>query len=82
MIMCYNSGAASPDTTNRVYWSLNGFDVYTIGGNTNGLGYQESGFEQGAYGQGKSLTVLKGANDFTGGNQNHGTAIKYYYQFC
>lgn len=74
-------GAASPDTTNRVYWSLNGFDVYTIGGNTNGLGYQESGFEEGAYGQGKSLTVLNGTNDFTGGNQNHGTAINTTISF-
>ena len=68
-------GAASPDTTNQVYWSLNGFDVYTIGGNTNGLGYQESGFQEGAYNQGKSLTVLDGSNDYSASHSGDGTAI-------
>ncbi|WP_440879386.1 DUF4347 domain-containing protein [Tenacibaculum sp. C7A-26P2] len=67
-------GAATP-SSDRIAWSEGGFDVYTSGGNTDGLGYERSGFEQGAYFQGKSLRVLNGANDYRATHFGDGTAI-------
>ena len=58
------SGAASPQG-DAITWSKNGLNVFTIGNNTNGLGYQESGFQQEVYLKGETLTVLDGASDYT-----------------
>ncbi|SEC01422.1 protein of unknown function [Tenacibaculum sp. MAR_2009_124] len=68
------SGATAPSSGN-ITWALRGFDVYTIGGNTDGSGYKKSGFERGAYNQGKNLIVLNGNNDFTASHSGDGTAI-------
>lgn len=57
------SGAASPKS-DAVSWSKNEYDVFVIGNNTNGLGYQESGFQEEVYNKGQVLTVLNGANDY------------------
>lgn len=56
-------GAATPQT-DAITWSKNGFDVFIIANNTNGLGYEESGFEQEVLGRGQLLTVLNGSNDY------------------
>ncbi|WP_299890266.1 LamG-like jellyroll fold domain-containing protein [uncultured Lacinutrix sp.] len=58
------SGAASPES-DEISWSKYGYDVYTIGANTNGLGYQESGFEEAVYAKGQPLTVLNGSSDYS-----------------
>lgn len=46
-------------------WGYGDFRVFTIGGNTNALGYQESGFLKEAYARGYNLTTLTGASDFS-----------------
>lgn len=58
------SGAANP-RSDKINWTKNGFNVYTIGGNTNGLGFQESGFQQKVLSKGQPLTVLNGFSDFS-----------------
>jgi len=58
------SGAPSPQG-DAINWSKNGLDVFTIANNTNGLGYQESGFQQEVYSKGETLTILNGTNDYT-----------------
>ncbi|QNM86738.1 choice-of-anchor J domain-containing protein [Polaribacter pectinis] len=61
---CVKPGAAAPES-DQIKYSYENFDVYAIGGNTNnGLGYQESGFQEAAYSKGLDLTVLNGSNDF------------------
>ena len=57
------SGAATPKS-DAITWSKNGFDVFTIANNTNGKGYQESGFQKEVLGRGQPLTVLNGNNDY------------------
>ncbi|WP_452219508.1 LamG-like jellyroll fold domain-containing protein [Lacinutrix salivirga] len=58
------AGAASPQSDN-IIWTKNGYHVYTIASNTNGLGYQESGFQQKVLSKGQPLTVLNGLTDFS-----------------
>ncbi|PWH83719.1 hypothetical protein DIS18_03965 [Algibacter marinivivus] len=58
------SGASSPKG-DAVTWSKNGLNIFTIGNNTNGLGYQESGFQQEVYSKGEALTVLNGSSDYS-----------------
>ena len=57
------TGATAPQG-DAITWSKGKFDVFTIGGNTNGLGYEESGFEQEIYNRGQVLTVLNGSNEY------------------
>lgn len=45
------SGAANAQG-DKISWELNQFKVFTIGANTNGLGYQESGFQKEVYDRG------------------------------
>ena len=54
---CILPGAANP-TGDAESWVDAEYSVYGIGSNTNGLGYQESGFQQAAYQRGINLTVL------------------------
>ena len=56
-------GAASPQA-DAVSWVKDGVRIFAIGNNTNGLGYQESGFEEEVLGNGQSLTVLNGSSDY------------------
>lgn len=58
------AGAASPQI-DKISWELNQFKVFTIGANTNGLGYQESGYQEEVFSRGQPLTVLSGASDFS-----------------
>jgi len=58
------SGAALPQS-DAITWSKNNLKIFTIGNNTNGLGYQESGFQQEVYSKGEALTVLNGGSDFS-----------------
>ncbi|RAJ15170.1 LamG-like jellyroll fold domain-containing protein [Olleya aquimaris] len=67
------SGAAIAKS-DKISWELNQFKVFTIGGNTNGLGYQESGFQKEVYDRGQPLTVLNGALDYTFTQTTPGTA--------
>jgi len=61
---CIIPGAGIPQA-DRITYNDTGFDIYAIGNNTNnGLGYQESGFEDAAFAKGLNLTVLNGNNDF------------------
>ncbi|WP_299050476.1 MBG domain-containing protein [uncultured Polaribacter sp.] len=62
--VCVISGAASSQS-DRITFSDNNFEVFTIGGNGNGLGYQESGFQAAAFNRGMNLTVTDTNNDFT-----------------
>lgn len=57
------SNASKPQPDAR-HWSNDKLNVYTIGGNTNGLGYQESGFEKAVLDKGMRLTLLNGPEDF------------------
>lgn len=56
-------GAASPQG-DAINWSKDDLDFFTIGNNTSGLGYQESGFQQEVYSKGETLTVLNGSSDY------------------
>ncbi|PKG49813.1 LamG-like jellyroll fold domain-containing protein [Olleya sp. 1-3] len=67
------AGAASPQT-DQISWELNQFKVFTIGANTNGLGYQESGYQEEVFSRGQPLTVLNGASDFSFTQTAAGTA--------
>ncbi|MCH3882632.1 MULTISPECIES: hypothetical protein [Tenacibaculum] len=68
-------GAVAPQA-DALSWSLDGYDMFVVGGNTNALGYQESGFEQHAYQTGKTLTILNTTTDFTfTGNTGNGSAV-------
>ncbi|MDO6595656.1 LamG-like jellyroll fold domain-containing protein [Oceanihabitans sp. 2_MG-2023] len=58
------SGAASPKS-DAITWSKNEYDMFVIGNNTNGLGYQESGFQQEVYDKGQALTVLNGLSEYS-----------------
>ncbi|WP_397364840.1 LamG-like jellyroll fold domain-containing protein [Olleya sp. R77988] len=58
------SGAATP-ASDKISWEIDQFKVFTIGNNTNGLGYQESGFQKEVYDRGQPLTVLNGASDYS-----------------
>jgi len=55
--ICIIPGAGTPsgDAEN---WIDGDYSIFGIGNNTNGLGYQESGFQQAAYNRGIQLTVL------------------------
>ena len=55
--ICIIPGAAVP-AGDAEDWIDGDYSVFGIGNNTNGLGYQESGFQQAAYNRGISLTVL------------------------
>lgn len=57
------TGATTPHG-DAISWSKDKFDVFAIGNNTTGLGYQESGFEQEIFNRGQTLTVLNGTNDY------------------
>ena len=61
---CVIPGAAIPEP-DRITYIEGDFDIFSIGGNTNGLGYQESGFQEAAFEKGMQLTVLNSNNDFT-----------------
>ncbi|WGD33638.1 LamG-like jellyroll fold domain-containing protein [Olleya sp. YS] len=67
------SGAATAQS-DKISWELNQYKVFTIGNNTNGLGYQESGFQKEVYDRGQPLTVLDGALDYTFTQTTPGTA--------
>ena len=58
------AGAAGPQI-DQIAWKLNQYKVFTISANTNGLGYQESGYQEEVFSRGQSLTVLNGASDFS-----------------
>ena len=55
--ICIIPGATVP-TGDAEDWVDGDYSVFGIGNNTNGIGYQESGFQQAAYNRGISLTVL------------------------
>ncbi|WP_298418229.1 choice-of-anchor U domain-containing protein, partial [uncultured Kordia sp.] len=57
------SGAISPQL-DAINYQVGDYSMYVIGGNTNGLGYQESGFQQAAFNRGMPLQVLNGGNEF------------------
>ena len=62
---CIIPGGVNPQG-DQIAYTNNGFEIFTIGNNTNnGLGYQESGFQQAAFNKGLTLTVLNGSNDFS-----------------
>ena len=57
-------GAAAPEA-DAVSWVKDGVRIFAIGNNTNGLGYQESGFQDEVLGNGQTLTVLNGSSDYS-----------------
>ena len=57
-------GAQAPQS-DAINWISNGAKVFVVGNNSNGIGYQESGFQQAVYNTGKTITTLNGANDFS-----------------
>lgn len=61
---CIISGGTPPEPDAHT-WLDPTFDVFVVANNTNGLGYQESGFEQEAFLQGMPLTVLNNNGDYT-----------------
>ncbi|APG66062.1 hypothetical protein LPB136_12085 [Tenacibaculum todarodis] len=66
-------GSVAPQS-DALSWTSGGYSVFVVGGNTNALGYQESGYQQYAYQTGKTLTVLNTTSDFTfTGNSGDGT---------
>ncbi|KGL63157.1 MAM domain protein [Polaribacter sp. Hel1_85] len=54
---CVIPGSANPSGDSEA-WIDEEYSVFGVGNNTNGLGYQESGFQQAAYQRGINLTVL------------------------
>jgi hypothetical protein len=56
-------GASAPQA-DAVSWIKDGVRIFAIGNNTNGLGYQESGFQEEVLGNGQTLTVLNGSSDY------------------
>ncbi|TMM28767.1 T9SS type A sorting domain-containing protein [Polaribacter aestuariivivens] len=54
---CVIPGASIPAGDSET-WIDGDYSVFGIGSNTNGLGYQESGFQQAAFQRGINLTVL------------------------
>ena len=63
--ICVIPGAVNPEV-DQIVFTDSGFEIYAVGDNTNnGLGYQESGFEEAAFSKGLSLTVLNGSSDFS-----------------
>ncbi|WP_420573733.1 gliding motility-associated C-terminal domain-containing protein [Kordia sp.] len=56
-------GAISPQL-DAITYQVGDYSMYVIGGNTNGLGYQESGFQQAAFNRGMPLQVLNGGNEY------------------
>ncbi|OIQ21956.1 LamG-like jellyroll fold domain-containing protein [Lacinutrix sp. MedPE-SW] len=64
-VECPAIAGAGNAQADKISWSKNGFDVYTIGANTNGNGYIESGFQKAVYDKGQPLTVLNGAADYS-----------------
>ena len=73
---CPSISGAAPPQSDAVNWVKNDFRFFVIGNNTNGLGYQESGFQQEVYSNGQTLTVLNGTNDyvFPASSSNPGSA--------
>ncbi|APG64216.1 hypothetical protein LPB136_02020 [Tenacibaculum todarodis] len=61
---CIIPGGTPPEPDAHT-WLDPTFDVFVVANNTNGLGYQESGFEQEAFLQGMPLTVLNNNGDYT-----------------
>lgn len=58
-------------------WIDDNVSAYTIGGNSNGLGYQESGFEKAVLDKGMRLMLLNGPEDFAfTGADGPGTAAE------
>lgn len=59
-----------------VRWLDNGLSIFTIGNNTTGLGYQESGFQDVVTQLGGTLTTLNGNTDYSfTGNTGPGSAV-------
>jgi hypothetical protein len=58
------SGAATPQG-DAISWDYANLKIFAIGNNTNGVGYQESGFQEEVFSNGQTLTVLNGSNDYT-----------------
>ncbi|MFP4844785.1 LamG-like jellyroll fold domain-containing protein [Winogradskyella sp. PE311] len=76
LIDCPSISGASLPEADAVSWIRNGYKIYTIGNNTNGLGYRESGFQQEVFNRGQTLNVLNGSNDynFPSSSSNPGSA--------
>lgn len=69
-----NAVMPQPDA---IHWSADNLTAHVIGGNTNGLGYQESGFEKAVLDKGMRLTLLNGPEDFAfTGADGPGTAAE------
>jgi hypothetical protein len=60
------SGATEPEA-DAASWTSDGLEVYTIGNNTNGLGFQESGWEKAIFSRGES-DITRESPFATGGN--------------
>jgi len=73
-VECPTIPGAANAKGDKISWELNQFKVFTIGANTNGLGYQESGFQKEVYDRGQPLTVLNGASDYSFTQTTPGTA--------
>ncbi len=73
-IECPAISGAAVAKSDKITWELGQFKVFTIGANTNGLGYQESGFQKEVYDRGQPLTVLNGALDYSFTQVTPGTA--------
>jgi hypothetical protein len=61
---CESASNAVMPQPDAIRWIDDNVSVYTIGGNTNGLGYQESGFEKAVLDKEMRLTLLNGPEDF------------------
>ena len=53
---CPAPAAGIAPQADKINYSTGGYNVYTIGNNTNGLGYQESGFQQAVSALGSTLS--------------------------
>ncbi|WP_169446448.1 GEVED domain-containing protein [Leucothrix mucor] len=59
-----------------ISWLDDGLSIYTIGNNTNALGYRESGFQDVVAQMGGTLTTLNGNSDYSfTGNTGSGSAV-------
>ncbi|RVU85722.1 hypothetical protein EOL70_04415 [Leucothrix sargassi] len=65
----FDAACFPPPATNAeadaLTWVDGGLSIYSIGNNTNTLGYRESGFEDVVTQLGGTLTALDGSNDYT-----------------
>lgn len=74
---CDTHANTSLQQPNSIQWSTDKLSVFLIGGNTDGLGYQKSGFEKAVLDQCMSLTRLNGPEDFAfTGADGPGTATE------